>query len=393
LRPGLRAYVGVAAGFVAAQASVTCSPYFLSALIGDWGYSAAGVGALYAVEMGAFALAMLVAAPRVDRLSLRGLALTGMLLIALGQFGSAVARPLDLMVAARLSAGFGAGWVSAAATAAAARSAAPARVYAAATAVMTVVFAVMYPAIAAAGHFRGPVGMFLLLGAVTVLLIPAVRALAHGARPASMQAPPAGASSTTARHVGRAYLPGLAALAAMLAFNYGALAVWPFTERIGENLGLTMDRISLLTAVGSALAAFGGVVANWLGTRFGFSRPLAAGLLLQAAGCVAVCHAASEWQFLLTYTWYLGVWYYCYAYILAVAAAADPVGKLAVLTGMGYPVSSALGGLSAGFLVESYSLKSIGWLAVAGCGLALMLLVPVCRRIDREPMPYATVAT
>ncbi len=187
-------------------------------------------------------------------------------------------------------------------------------------------------------------------------------------------------------------LPGLVALAAMLAFNYGALAIWPFTEQIGENIGLSLDRIALLTAVGSALAAFGGVAAAWCGTRFGRLAPLTIGLVLQATGSVAVCHASSSLGFLLTYAWYLGMWYFCYAYILAVAAAADSPGRLAVFTGVGYPVSSALGGLSAGFLVESYSVHSIGWLAVGGCSLALALLVPLCRWIERRAKTVAAPA-
>ena len=376
----LRSFIGVAAGFTAAQTSVTASPYFLGALISGGRLSASTAGALYAVEMTAFAVAMLLVAPRISRLPLRSVAAVGMLLIVAGQLGSGFASGEALLAVLRIAVGLGSGLMSASATAAGARTAAPERVYAVATAAMTMAFAGLYLALAAASHHRGPVGMFWLLAAFSAALIPLVLLVADNPgipRGPAPIAPPVG-------ETWRFLVPGLTALAAMLAFNYGALAVWPFTEQIGEHIGLSMDRISVLTAIGSALASLGGVVAAWLGIRFGRLAPLTVGLLLQGLGSVAVCHAHSQYGFLLTYAWYLGLWYFCYAYILSVAAAVDPPGRLAVLTGMGYPVSSALGGLSAGFLVESYSLRSIGWLAVAGCAIAVALIVPLCRWLERR---------
>jgi MFS family permease len=395
----LRSFISIAAGFTAAQASVTASPYFLGALISGGRLSDSGAGILYAIEMMAFAAAMLVVAPRINRLSLRSVAATGMLLIVAGQLGSAFAAGEAPLIVLRSVVGLGSGLVSASATAAGSRTASPERVYAVATAVMTIAFAGLYLALAGASHHGGPIGMFTLLSAFSAALAPLVLlvvedpgAITHaGESAAPVPAPTPAPIAAPARETWRFLLPGLIALAAMLAFNYGALAVWPFTEQIGEHIGLSMDRISVLTAIGSALASMGGIVASWLGTRFGRIAPLTIGLLLQGLGSVAVCHADSQYGFLLTYTWYLGLWYFCYAYILSVAAAVDPPGRLAVLAGMGYPVSSALGGLSAGFLVESYSLRSIGWLAVAGCAIALALLVPLCRWLESRPSDAALV--
>jgi len=384
----LRSFISIAAGFTAAQTSVTASPYFLGTLISGGRLSASSAGVLYAIEMLAFAVAMLLVAPRINRLSLRSVAAVGMLLIVAGQLGSAFATSEALLAVLRSAVGLGSGLVSASATAAGSRTAAPERVYGVATVVMTIAFAGLYLALAGASHFRGPVGMFSLLAAFSAALIPLVLLIRDIPGTTAAPAPITAAIGETWRFL----LPGLTALAAVLAFNYGALAVWPFTEQIGEHIGLSMDRISVLTAIGSALASLGGVVATWLGTRFGRLAPLTVGLLLQGIGSVAVCHAHSQYGFLLTYAWYLGLWYFCYAYILSVAAAVDPPGRLAVLTGMGYPVSSALGGLSAGFLVESYSLRSIGWLAVAGCAIALALLIPLCRWLERRRPEAARAA-
>lgn len=375
-----RAYVTIAAGFTAAQTSVTASPYYLGALITERHLSASGVGILYAVEMSAFAVAMLLMAPRIARTSLSRVAGLGMLLIVVGQLASAFAANQAALGALRIVVGLGSGFVSASATAAGSRTAAPERVFALATASMTVVFAGLYVVLAAAGHFRGPVGMFLLLAVFGAAIAPVVIATPDARVAASPTARSALGSSW------RLLAPGLIALAAMIAYNYGALAVWPFTEQIGEQIGLSVDRISVITALGSGLAAFGGVLATWIGLRFGHIPPLVVGLLLQGAGSVAVCHASSELGFLATFAWYLGMWYFGYAYILSVAASADPSGRLAVLTGMGYPLSSAVGGLSAGFLVESYSVHAIGYLALGGCAVALALLVPLCRWIER-PRP------
>jgi MFS family permease len=376
----LRSFVSTAAGFIAAQTSVTASPYFLGALISARHLSASSAGVLYAIEMTAFALAMLLVAPRINRMSLRSIAAFGMVLIVAGQIGSAFTDAETLLAALRGAVGLGSGLVSASATAAGSRTTAPERVYAVATAVMTLVFAGLYLALAVANRHGGPTGMFSLLAAFSAALVPLVLLVIDV--PIGADEPP---KATAKAGTWRFLLPGFTTLAAMLAFNYGALAVWPFTEQIGEHIGLSMDRISVLTAVGSALAALGGVIATWLRTRFGRLAPLTVGLLLQGVGSVAVCHAHSEYGFLLTYAWYLGAWYFCYAYILSVAAVVDPPGRLAVLTGMGYPLSSALGGLSAGFLVESYSLRSIGWLALAGCIFAMILLVPLCRWLERHP--------
>ncbi len=380
-KKGVRTYVGVAAGFVAAQTSVSCSPYFLGALMSQRHLAPSGAGILYAVEMSAFAAAMLLIAPWVNRLSLRSVLLAGVILMVVGQLGSAAAAsalPLQLL---RAVVGFGSGLVSAGSTAAGSRTRSPERIYAVATAAMTIVFAALYMALAVAGHFHGPIGMFLLLGVFSASLIPLVLVVPDMPYESIPAVLPGGAVSW------QWLLPGLAALLAMLAFNYGALAVWPFTEQIGEHIGLSVDRVAILTGIGSALASVAGIFATWLGTRFGRLAPVTIGLLLQGAGSVALCHASTALGFLLTYSWYLGLWYFGYTYILGVAAAVDPPGRLAVLTGMGYPASSALGGLTAGFLVQSYSLHSIGWLAVIGCTVALLLLVPLCLFIDRRSLP------
>ena len=370
---------GVAAGSTAAQASLTCSPFYLSALISVTHYSPAQVGIFFALEMAACATAMLLLAPIIKRIELRGLALAAMLVIAAGQIASAVAGREPALIAMRVVTGLGTGVLSASMAAAAARTAAPARVYAVATATMTIVFALSFLAIAQAGKFRGPVGMFVFLGALDAALIPAMLLLPRQHYVLARSEPKSERSSWRMR------VPGLLALTAMATFNYGALAIWPFTERIGEHIGLTMDRVSVLTAVGNGLAAMGGIAASYLGDRFGYFMPLLAGLAIQGLGSLAICYSSSEAGYLVTYSIYLGDWYFCYAYILAVAAVVDPVGKLAVLTAVGYPVSTGLGSLSAGFLVERYSLQSIGWLAVAGCAAAFALLLPVLRVIsDRK---------
>ena len=76
--------------------------------------------------------------------------------------------------------------------------------------------------------------------------------------------------------------------------NLGLNTLFPFTERIGVSIGLTLTEIGRILSFGAVLSILGPIAAGVLGTRGGRTLPLAFGVLSQIAGVLILVYATSH---------------------------------------------------------------------------------------------------
>jgi predicted MFS family arabinose efflux permease len=359
-----RALAAMAGASLAAGASNLTLPLWVGATVEGLGASERAVALVASIELGCLALASLVAAPRLARASRRALALAGLLVLALGNAGAALAASLATLVLARALAGVGAGVAMAAVNATAAGAAVPERTYALVFVLGGAGCAVLMLAMPLWSEPYGTAGAFGVLLAATLVVAPLAAwmpphpPLAGESRPDGLPRGPAVA----------------AALAASLLVTVGLDALWPFAERIGRHTGLTAGAIGAILAstalVVLAVAAF----ASWLGVRAGRLAPLCAGFTIFAAAAVALGHARSPAVFVPAVLLVGAGFFFSQPFMMGTIATLDRRGRVNAAAGAMMTVGAAIGPAVGGLLATDGDYGRLGWLAAA-CGLASLALI------------------
>jgi len=339
----------------------------------DLGFSEVEAGWLGSVEMMSAAGVALLAAPFMSRLSVVRVALTGVLLASLAQFGSAFLDSFWPLVGARLIAGMGAGLAVAAAAATAAAAADPDRLYGYVFGGFMVLMSFMTPVLAAVIDAAGIAGGYALLGSVVLLALPFLRWLDHAARS------PVNAESQ--KSLPRAEL--LLLMTLMMLFGIGPGPTWAFMERIGVSIGIEASRVGIFFSIGILFGLLGSLAAGRVGARGGKTRPLVLGLLILAASCLGLGFASHEGVYLALIVLFWFTYLFVEVLLFAAVAAFDPTGRVGPAAVGAFMIVLGLGPALGGFLITVGSYATTGWFAVGVCGVAVLLIAVAGRSLNR----------
>jgi predicted MFS family arabinose efflux permease len=337
----------------------------LGHIMREYGKGEAAVGWLFSVENAALALSILAAAGPMARFSRARTAIFGASLVALSSAASAFAPSWEFLVAMRFVAGVGAGIAGAAGTAAAASCRDPERVYAAVSVAWGLAGAVEPSVIPYFTVPFGSAGGFLCIAAVAILPIPLFTRLlaprnAPDERPSLFAAP------------NRAL--ALIAMAGLFIFEVGQGGVWMFVAQIGEHTGLSEFEVGNVIT-GTTLAGLtGGVVATWLGGRFGRKWPIVVGLGLNVVAAVGVALTTESHSFIGFNLLWNAAYYFVVPYLMGAMAAMDDLGRWVVASDGAWTLGDAAGPALAGGLVEWGGYPPLAVLAGVG-GLSCMIMV------------------
>lgn len=333
-------------------------------------------GLLGSVEIGAMAAASLLLAPRVGTLSRRGVALGSTAAIALAHLACVAASDFGLLVVLRLTAGLGEGALYATVNAAIAASRDPDRLYAQVTVVSALAASALFLAMPLAIGLWAHAGAFGSLAAVALLCLPLLVFLPETAGLGADQ-----------EILGGGWLggPALAVLIAAFVLSVGEGAIWAFVERIGGHVGLALGTIGLVLAVTTVVGVSGAGLAAWIGTRFGRTLPLAAGIGTIAAAGLVLGHATTPLAFVAAELAYNTAYLFIAPFLLGTAAAVDAQGRVAAATGGAVLVGGAVGPGLGGIAVAWGSYPPLAWLFLACCGAGILLILPLLLRLDRAP--------
>ncbi|MBB2205796.1 MFS transporter [Gluconacetobacter takamatsuzukensis] len=374
--------VGLGAATAAAHIGNNFTTYLIGGLIDQFGFTPLQMGLWSMTELLAYAAAMLFVAPHVARLSPRRLVLAAGFLVAGAQFGSAMVGSFPPLLAGRAACGLGFGLANAALNLTAGRTASPARAISIGLAGQTMLYTLINLGLPMAGARYGTPGMFVTLGALTVLFTLAATTLLPG-RSDAMPCPPTTPLTTAPliagwRGLGR---DGLKVLLAMALFSFGSLALWPFIERAAHDIGLSAVRYGRDQSLATLACAASNTLFAALATRLPRRTTMVAALSVCGGSCAALTLVSNGTAFALALVVFNVSWLVAYPVILSIAYQVDRSGRLSVLCSSAWILNMALGALVTGAIAQwlgGYVL--VGPLGLVICCGALPLLWPLTAR-------------
>lgn len=361
----------VAAGSLIGFSSPQNGPLFIGALIDEFGLSPALSGSVLAIEISAIGIGAAIWATQASFLTGRILVLLGAVAFIAGQCLSIIAASTVALIAARTIVGIACGAIYTATNICASRASNPDRTLGVAVAVTMAIYAVTMPVIGFSINLAGADGAFYGYIGLIVVLLPFLLRL-HGSAPKGIE--------TKAIRFPRSLL--IILLLSVIFLNIAQGAAWMFSERVGQNLGLSSAHIGAIMGVGTAAGVVGSASAGWLGVRWGRTLPMVAGFSGVGCACLLLNTASAPWSFVFAVTAYWIVYMFSYPYILGTGAEADPTGKTAAIVGAALLFSMGIGPLVGGFMSTFTSPGTLGWSALALCLIAACLLIPVTRYLS-----------
>jgi hypothetical protein len=374
---GLAALIAIGCASSAAHVGNNFTTYLIGGLVDRYGFSPVQMGAFAMTETLAYACALFLAAPRVARLSARTIGITASSMVVAAQ-GICLFTPLyPLLLATRLVAGFGFGLMNCGVNLAAGRTGEPTRALSAGIALQTLLFAAINIGLPRVGASHGIEGMFAALA-----LLSAVLGFGALLLPAGRGAAPAAPANATPARID---MQGMMTLTAMALFTFGSMAIWPFMERTAHAIGMSAVEFGHYQSFATLMSAAGSFTLMFLASRVRRSLLLAASLL--------ICGSASALLTTTSHAPMLGVglalynvsWFITYALLVGLAFAVDPTGRLAVTASGTWLLFQSLGSLGAGIIAQAFGGYSpIGPLGLIACLVAILIVWPVARRVERQ---------
>jgi predicted MFS family arabinose efflux permease len=369
-----RAPLAAAIGLAMVGATIfVIQPLFLGTLMAERGFSAAQVGALAAMELGASTVSGIVAVVWITRWSWRVVAAVALLVSIAGNALSTQIADYTLLAGVRIvTAFFGISVAYVLGVTALGRSSRPERNFS-----LAVVGQVGFGALAL---FMGPLltdrfgvaGVLAPAIALPAVVLALVRHLPRG-RPASAASLPLpGARGSTS---------ALTLLAVQVLWYVGLGAVWAFSERIGTDAGLDGATIGQALSVGMVASIAGSLTAMRLGIRFGREWPFALAVIAQAGSMLLFLLAAQEGLFFAAAVLFNLTWNFALPYLLGAIAVADASGRLTALVPAAQGLGLGLGPAVGGMLFDGHGIAAVVMMAGAlNCAATMLYLL-------RQPRP------
>ncbi len=367
-----------------AMLGLYAQPQLLESIMADHGALEGAVGRMFSFENGSLFITLLLASGPIASMSRTRTALAGILVLVVGNMASAYASSFDALLIARTITGIGAGLISAAGTAAAASSRQPERVVAIITVLHNVVLAAEFKVIPYVQTETDPTGCYLMMAAVAVLSLPLCRWLLP---PRQSDADEGNLVTLLLSAPNRAF--AVAVMVGMLVFELGQSGVFTFLDQIGIRAGLDADQRGTVLGATSFMGLAGGVVAAWLGTRFGRVWPITIGLLLNVVAAAGLAIWDSSFAYsALNLLWGLA-YNFLVPYLMGALATLDDRGRWAVAGDSFWNGGAVPGPWIAGVMVEEAGLLPLAdWVVVTG-GICLALVAGALRRFESQHRPEA----
>lgn len=387
----IRTLVSCTAVWFLAQMSYYAQAQMLGPLMSSYDLSEIQIGIMFTQELTVYALAALFVAGPLSRISrVKAAAFGGVLLIIVNLI-SANTDSFEVLRITRLLAGFAGGIMGAAGTASAASALNPQRVFAIVgvswgliAAVQLIVFPYLTVPYGSEGGYYG-------MAAAVVLVMPMILWLnpprAHEVAPMSdaFKQKLSLWERITERLGVRDAPNGRFAILVMLAmfiYEIGQGATQVFLEQFGLRTGLEEYGIGQILGVTGFLGLMGGVLAAWMGTRFGNLRPIVVGVIFGAFFASALALGTSSALFGANYLGWNIAYYFLIPYMMGVLAQMDDRGRWAVATEAVWWLGAAPGAAVGGVLVAKGGYTALAFLAPISGFVCLVILVHTLKRFN-----------
>ena len=317
-------------------------PALVGTLVDEGGFSESLAGWVASANFAGGATAALLMAFRMHGLDLRRVATAGLVLSISGDVASALlAHPGYGFLALRFLTGFAASLAHVAASAAFARHANVERGYGLFITLQFIVSGIGLYVVPVFSATLGVSGMFLMIAGLQFATLPLLRSLpgrAIGER-------------TDGHSAERTILLAAVTLFALLGyglFESANTAQFTYIERWGVALSLSDERIGVALMVASLVGIPGAFMVVLIGHRWGYLRPLLAGMALAVTGLLLLIVTRAYTAYFAAGCFLGFSWAFCLPYIQSLMASIDRNGSAVAAGSSIATVGGALGpGLAA----------------------------------------------
>ena len=167
--------------------------------------------------------------------------------------------------------------------------------------------------------------------------------------------------------------------------NLGLNTLFPFTERIGVSLGLTLAEIGQILSLGALLSIAGPIAAGVFGARGGRTLSLGFGAASQAAGALILVYASSRGLWAASYVVTSMALMYFMPLLYGLVAFYDRTGRINAAAASMTAWTSAAGPLLSGLLLNlGGSYRLVGWLTAMSFAALFALAYQPSRSAERS---------
>ena len=322
-------------------------PILVGAYVDELGLGESGAGWVASAGFLGSAIGALGLAFRIHHLNLRRLATYSLLLMAVtdGLSIFAASLPLVVLILLRLISGIAAAAVYGSVMSAFAAWREPDRAYG--------FFMALQFAVSAAGLYGLPFLMpyIGIEGIFMLFMVMDVAGLAVAA-----QLPGLGERAERIKGLKLEWqiiltVTALACLLAIGLFETAQMAHFTYIERIGVAIDLTPGQIGMALGISSVLGIPAAFAVTWLGSRFGYFKPIAVAMAVQVSSVILLMQADNFAQFLLVVCMFATSWAFILPYFQAIEASIDPGGSVVVAGSFATGAAGFLGPAGAALLV------------------------------------------
>lgn len=341
-------------------------PIYVGGLVDGRGFTETQAGLISSVEMGGLALGNIAFLLLTRRLGLRSLAVGSLLVIAIGNGATVLARDFDAILLVRCLSGIGGGTAFALATAALSGATNPDRWFS-----IFVLAQLIFQAIAL---WVGPT-VLQLASIDACYVFPAVAALAVlpflRALPSFESKQPQTGSVAAA---GASFVPiGMTLLAMFLLFAATGGA-WTYLERMGATAGLEPHEIGSALGASGIAGVLGPSVTLWLSRRSQRSVPIVIFMGLLIASQLLLMKVTSFAVYVAAVCGFNCAWNALIPYYYGVLANIDRQGRAAVAGNVLATIGLSVGAAVAAALAQGSGYARLLLLASGACLASLALL-------------------
>jgi len=367
LGAGLNAYLGI----------IGLVPFTIGVLVEGYGFDLKTAGLYASIEIVVMSIAAMAVAPVMNKIRNSRLAITGGLIIALGNVIVAMYATSTLVVLGLMIAGVGYGFVAAAVNASVASSDEPEKVYASGILVYAIAGSVLFAVLPMLYLDSFPVYFW----AQAVISVAAILLYARldDSKPSQQKTDDVSAS------VKKSALLSPRAIALFLATFLvwtGMGLIWAVTERMGVSIGMSSQEAAYALVLSNVIGMVGGLLVKFFGESYGRAKPLFIGALVMGLSFIGISNADLVSVFTFALIVYGIAYFFLLPYIMGAAVALDSEGKVAAFNGAMPSVSAAISPALGAYLAATYSFSFAGNTAFVFAVVGGLLTLPCALYLD-----------
>lgn len=383
--PALLVMIGLS---MLGNSALVVQPMLVGGMVDYLGFTERQAGFIASVELGGLSLGMLLLVGVARHIPRNLLAAGAIALIALVNVLACFVSQFEVMLMLRFFGGLGCAMALSVFLTMAASQPRPERTFAIVNAVSIAYSGVFTPfAPSILQQWRLP-GLFLVLAAVALLMIPLLRGVP--VRTAKQES----RADLGSDSLGRLLSLNIVLMLLMMLLLYtGHGSVWAYQERIGTSLGLTSQEAGNWIGLSMLIGGVGGsLMAGALGLRLGRILPQLLSLGISAIAAILLVYGETPLLFATACGLVALSWFYGLPYQMGLLAAFDPQGRanmagLVMTTG-----GSALGPAIAAILIGPAGHTAIGMFAASCYALSLILVLPAAIQLTHTDTALARSA-